>query len=217
MQGYVQSINKLFEYHGLSIPADLSDKKNKENISAKLVHAREREETIARRRSPITKEMFVAIKNCACDLDQDSAESVTFDWITLGRVVGFQVAEYAQTTQTKNDVYEFASGNKATKAFVSSDWKFYDDNGCLMTVHSLDGLADPPKKMKLTFRIQKNHQNGQYITFAADDKHPHICPVRAAYQIYLQAKRLGQLDDQPIGIFVNHQGIVKYLTANKIA
>jgi hypothetical protein len=86
-----------------------------------------------------------------------------------------------------------------------------------MMVHSLDGLVDLPKKRKLTFRIQKNCQNGQSITFAMDDKHPHICPVRAAYQIYLQTKRLGQLDDQPKSIFVNHQGIVKYLTANKIA
>jgi hypothetical protein len=41
--------------------------------------------------------------------------------------------------------------------------------------------------------------------------------VRAAYQIYLRAKRLGQSDDQPLGVFVNHQGIVRYLTANKIA
>ncbi len=65
--------------------------------------------------------MFVAIANHACDLDQDSAESVIFDWMTLERVVGFRVAEYAQTTQNKIDVYKYASGNKATKAFVPSD------------------------------------------------------------------------------------------------
>jgi hypothetical protein len=41
--------------------------------------------------------------------------------------------------------------------------------------------------------------------------------VRAAYQIFLRAKRLGQTDDQPMGVFVNHQGITKYLTASKIA
>ncbi len=85
-QGYAQSINKLFEYRGLPIPVDFSDK---ENISVKLLRAQEREETIARRRSPITKEMFVAIANRACDSDRDSAESVIFDWITLGRVAGF--------------------------------------------------------------------------------------------------------------------------------
>ena len=39
----------------------------------------------------------------------------------------------------------------------------------------------------------------------------------AAYRIFLRAKRLGQTDDQPMGVFVNHQGITKYLTASKIA
>jgi hypothetical protein len=55
------------------------------------------------------------------------------------------------------------------------------------------------------------------ITFAADDKHPHICPVRSAYWIFLRAKRLGQADNQPMGVYVNHQGLVKYLTGNKIS
>ena len=34
---------------------------------------------------------------------------------------------------------------------------------------------------------------------------------------FTDAQKSGQLDDQPMGIFVNHQGIVRYLTANKIA
>ena len=66
--------------------------------------------------------------------------------------------------------------------------------------HSLDGLyssvckwagklpdliLNQPKKMKITFRIQKNWQNGQSITFAADDKNTPICPVRSAYKIFL--------------------------------
>ncbi len=142
-QGYTQSINKLFEYRGLPIPVDFSDK---ENITVKLLRAQEHEETIARCRNPITKEMFVTIANRACDSDRGSAESVIFDWITLGRVVGFQVAEYAQTTQNKIDAYEYASGNKVTKAFVSSDWKFYDEKACLMT--AFNDLSDLPKKMK---------------------------------------------------------------------
>jgi hypothetical protein len=86
-----------------------------------------------------------------------------------------------------------------------------------MTTQSLDGLADMPEKLKLTFRIQKNHQNGQTIAFVADNKNHHICPVCAAYQIFLQTRRLGQSDNQPMGVFVNHQGIVRYFTANKIS
>jgi hypothetical protein len=74
-----------------------------------------------------------------------------------------------------------------------------------------------PTKLKMTFRIQKNRQNGQSITLVADDTHPEICPVRAAHHIYLRAKKLGQSDSEPMGIFVNKFGIKKYLTGGKIA
>jgi len=81
-QGYAQSINKLFEYRGFPIPANHFDR---ENMTSILICMREREENIA----PISKEMFVVMANHACDSDRDSVESVTFNWITLGRVAGF--------------------------------------------------------------------------------------------------------------------------------
>ncbi len=178
---------------------------------------RERKETIARRRSPITKEMFVEIANQACDSDPNSATSVTFDWLALGRILGLRVAEYAQTTQSQVDAYEYASGNKVIKAFIPTDWSFFNEKGQLMTKDNLlEGTHVMPKKLKVTFRIQKKRENGQSIALAANEKNHHICPVRAAHRIYLRAKRLGQSDDQPMGVFVNHQGIVRYLTANKI-
>ena len=108
---------------------------------------------------------------------------MVFDWICLGRVASFRVSEYAQTNQSKVNEHEYPSGNKVIKAFVSSDWKFYDSKGPIMTLHSLDDLANFPRKMKLTFRIQMNRHNGQSITFVVDVKHPHICLVRAAYRI----------------------------------
>ena len=41
--------------------------------------------------------------------------------------------------------------------------------------------------------------------------------MRAAYRIYLRSIRLGQTDDEPMGVFVNKHGQLKYLTAAKIA
>jgi hypothetical protein len=73
------------------------------------------------------------------------------------------------------------------------------------------------KKLKMTFQIQKNRWNGQSITLVADDAHLNICPVRAAYRIYLRAKKLGQSDSEPMDVFVNKFGIKKYLTGGKIA
>ena len=69
----------------------------------------------------------------------------------------------------------------------------------------------------VTFRIQKNRRNGQKITIVADDSYPEICPVKAAQRIAVRAKRLGQLDHEPLAVFLNHQNQKKYLTGNKIA
>jgi hypothetical protein len=163
---YALAVNKLFEMRKYPIPADLVDKTN---MMSKIIHAREREENIARQQSPLTKEMYVKMAKRAKISPQDSVDSVLFDFFNLIRVGGFRVTEYAQTTQTKIDEFEYGSGNKVVKAFVPTDWSFYDASGRLMTLHSLDGSGDPPKKLKIEFRIQKNRQNRQLITFTADE------------------------------------------------
>jgi hypothetical protein len=96
-------------------------------MSAKLVHAREHEETIARHRSLLANEMFATMAKLVAESDQDSAESVTFDWFCLFRVAGSKVAEYAQTTQSKVDEHKYAYGNKVVKSWIASDWTFYDE------------------------------------------------------------------------------------------
>ncbi len=212
--GYALAVNKLFEMRKYPNLADLADKTN---MMSKIIHAREHEENIARQQSPLTKEMYFEMAKQAKISSQDSIDSVLFGFFNLIRVGGFRVAEYAQKTQTKIDEFEYGLGNKVVKAFVPTDRSFYDADGHLVMLHSLDESGDPPKKLKIKFRTQKNCQNGQTITFAADDKHPHICPVRSVYRIFLCAKRLGQADNQPMGVYVNHQGLVKYLTGNKIS
>jgi len=173
VQGYATSINRLFEMRGFPIPANVSDK---DNMVTKIIHASEREETIARRQSPITIEMYVAMAKLAKESAADLAETVVFQFFNLVKVAGFRLAEYAQTTQMKVDEFEYASGNKVIKAFIPTDWKFYDGKGRLITTHLLDGLYstvckwagklqesiyEQTKKMRITFRIQKNRQNGQ--------------------------------------------------------
>ncbi len=54
-----------------------------------------------------------------------------------------------------------SSNMQVVKAFVATDWKSYGTTGCLMTLQNLDGLVETPKKLRITFRIQKNRRNGQ--------------------------------------------------------
>ncbi len=113
-------------------------------MCTKIIVAREKEECIARQRSPITREIYSALLDQAKKSLVDSAESVVFDWFTLIRITGLRCAEYAQKTQTNIDEHEYASGKRVIKAFVPSDWKFYNSKGRLII-----DLMEVPAKLKL--------------------------------------------------------------------
>ncbi len=72
-------------------------------------------------------------------------------------------------------------------------------------------MVAPPR------RIQKNHQNGQSITLAAEIDRPKIYPVRSAMRLVLWAKWLNQPDDMPVAVYKTKKDKVIYLTGNKIA
>jgi hypothetical protein len=161
--------------------------------------------------------MFVNMGKLAAILPKNLANSVLHDCFCLIRICGFRVAEYAQTTQTKIDVHQYSSGKEVINAFLPGDWVFKNDKGQVIKVNPLGRITDMPKQLKIAFRIQKNRQNCQSIMIMSDDDHPEICPVRAAYRIFLQAKELSQTDSQPMAIFKNQLGKTKYLTRNKIS
>jgi hypothetical protein len=202
-RGYAKSINMLFRHCNYPIPADFLDRNN---ICTILISEREKEENIARQRSPITREMFATLKMLGNESDIDSPETVITNWFTFIRVNGIRVIKYAKQTESKIDVHEYPSGKRVTKAFLPMDWIFYDKNNRIIRKHPSGGVITLQKKMKVTFRIQKNRQNGQLITIVLDDDHPDLCPVRAAYKIFLRAKRLCQTDDEPMAVFVNKSG-----------
>jgi hypothetical protein len=163
--------------------------------------------------------MYSALLDLAKKSDIDLLETVIADWLTLIRITGLRCSEYTQKTQSEVDEYEYPSGKCVMKAFTWNDWNFYNSKGRIIKIHTL--ISKPrefPTKLKITFQIQKNWKNGQSIILVADNDHPDICPVRAAYRIFLRAKkRLGQSDSEPMGVFVNKHGITQYLTGGKIS
>ncbi len=139
----------MFCLHHLDIPADLSDRAN---MCSRIILAWEREENIARQQSPITREMFSALLNLVKRLPVDSVETVVADWFTFIRITGLRCAEYAQKTQSAFDEHEYPSGKCVIKAFIPTDWRFYDSSGALICIHSLNSNPQVlPKKLKVTF------------------------------------------------------------------
>jgi hypothetical protein len=71
--------------------------------------------------------------------------------------------------------------------------------------------------VQITWRIQKNHQNGQKIKLSADTKNPAICLVRGALQMVMTASRLGQPDNMPVACYRTKKAPVLYITSSRIA
>jgi hypothetical protein len=108
-------------------------------MCSKILLAREREEDTVRQQSPITREMFTALLDLANKSPDNSLEAVIADWFILIRITGLQCAEYAQKTKSAFDEHEYPSGKRVMKAFIPTNWKFYNNKGGLICTHNLKG------------------------------------------------------------------------------
>ncbi len=82
--------------------------------------------------------------------------------------------------------YVYPLGKSAMKAFLPTDWKFYNHNNVTININpSNSEIQEFPMKLRVTFSIQKNRQNGQKLTIVADEDYLDICLVQAAYRIFL--------------------------------
>ena len=110
---------------------------------------------------------------------EDSEQNLLFDITCLGRFIGPRLSEYAQTSPNKVDYHTYPSGNKVIKAFIANNFIFYNKSGS--TIELLDtACLDQAHKVRITWRIQKNRQNGQAITLSAKEACQKVFPVRGA-------------------------------------
>jgi hypothetical protein len=214
VRGYAKAVNNLFKLRSFSPPADLS---NPNNMTAILLNNILREEDIARQRAPLDNEIIAKLHRTAiASKCEDSVSYLLFDVAALGCYIGLCLSKYAQTTQDKVDHHTYPSGKTVIKAFIANNFIFYDEKKPVVKNLNNDSLQRT-RFVKITWRIQKNCQNGQSITLAAEIDRPKICLMRSVMQLVLRAKRLNQPVDMPVAVYKTKKGKVIYLTGNKIA
>jgi hypothetical protein len=98
---------------------------------------------------------------------KDSVSDLLFDVVALSRYIGPCLSEYPQTTQDKVDHHTYPSGKTVIKAFIANDFIFYDEKKRAVKNLNNDSLQRA-SFVKITWCIQKNRQNGQSITLAAE-------------------------------------------------
>ena len=130
--------------------------------------------------SPLDSTIFAELQCTASSFHScNSDQNLLFNILTLARFIGPRFSEYAQTTQDKVDYHVYPSGTCVIKAFIANDFVFYDKSGHILKKID-NSTLDLATSVQITWRIQKNHQNGQKIKLSADTKNPAICPVRGA-------------------------------------
>jgi hypothetical protein len=135
--------------------------------------------------------------------------------LTLSHFIGPRVSEYAQTTQEKIEYHVYPSGTCIIKAFTTTDFVFNDKNGHILKKINYSILLTATS-VQITWRIQKNRQNGQKIKLSADTKNPALCPVRGVIRMVMRATRLEQPDNMPVACYRTKKAPLLYITGSRI-
>jgi hypothetical protein len=179
------AVNTLFKLRGFAPPANLSDPSNMTSI---LINNMLRKEDIPRQRAPLDNKIFAQLRRSAASSKNfDSVNNLLVDFVSLGCYIGPRLSEYAQTTQDKVDYHTYPSGTMVIKTFVASDFIFYDSKKHIVEILDEDSFQKVCS-VKVTWRIQKNCQNGQAITLSVEVNRPEICPVHSAMRLVLRAR-----------------------------
>lgn len=166
-----------------------------------VVRALQNYEKVPNRRNMISDTMIHWMYTYTLKLPEDSIERAIFDWLLLGRYAGLRLSEWCQTSQSKFARIEAWPG-QPPYAFVAGDFTFYGHH-----MHRFDSTGNIAieliESVGITFRKQKNSDNGQVLTFNRDNANPAYCPVRAAFRIFKRAERLQPNPDEPIAVCKN--------------
>ena len=213
IKGYVTGINSLFTLRGMEVPIVLSDPNNMVGI---LINNLIKEEDIARQRSPLDSNIYAEmLQRSNVSRSPDSEQRTVFNVTTMGCYLGPRVSEYAQTTDKTVDYHVYPSGKQVIKAFIANDFQFINMNGQVIAELSDDSI-EVVDRVRITWRIQKNHQNNQKISLPCDKITPAICPVLAALRLVLRACRLSQPDSMPVACYLK-KDTMTYITGSRIA
>ena len=164
-----------------------------------ILHEYKRWQSIPNRRHPVTLNMLDYLYKRQLHKHSDSYDCALYDWLVLGMHTGHRKSEWCQdTTEFRNSNSFSLSVQKTSTAFIAQDFKL----SYKPTPQESSPISPlQPNYLEITWRFQKNGQNGQVVSFAHNYKHPHRSPVRAAERILARARRLSHPDDHPLAIF----------------
>lgn len=195
LKGYAKEINEQHRLRNLPPPFNLRDKKQPITI---IIDNLSKEENIARRRKPLTKQMAARLISHGKEAHKLSKEALIKDITIINREMGCRAAEMVQTKSGEADVHEYLSGRKVIKSISRSWFKCYDKRGQL--VRDPVKQRDRIQSVMITWLIQKNRRNGEECWYEKNKECTQLCVIEAIVNMFERAKRLGQSNDLPLAV-----------------
>jgi hypothetical protein len=169
---------------------------------------------------PVTQSIVDGIRDLTDEKHPDSLEFAMVDWMIVGLATGYRRIEWAQKKSPKNDAdFERADDpDKSVYAVCGKDIEFLDSHDVPVgNPHEVE--IQEIAAVRVTWRIQKNRENGQRIKFARMQQNTRWCTVGAWLRIDARAQRLGMTAEQPLAVFRRSKGSKKasYIVESQIA
>ena len=178
-----------------------------DNIRCILAEA-SRWEKVPNRREPLTWQMVHWVQQKAAQEEsmgkQDNIYSVLTNWFTMGMQAGFRKSEWAQDSGLLKSSKEVAKNvDGSSKAFTLADFTFKGARGGSIP-RLFPSSLNRAAMVDITWRFQKNKDNGQAITYAKDSNSPGDCFIAAAIAVVRRALRLKVAQDKPVAVYATH-------------
>jgi len=163
----------------------------------KVCNEYKRWEKIQNRREPWTVQMQLHLDDMVAGVQtpyhEDSLEAAVADFTAFGLSAGIRRSEWVQPDRKHSDLDkpELKARLGIIGAFLPGDWQFFDTKGRKISHDGaiLVGLAGIGK-LVVTWRTQKNGQNGQSKTYLRNHKNVRLCPIARAHSIVCRYQRV---------------------------
>jgi hypothetical protein len=178
-------------------------------------------EELPRKREPFGPEMLELARKLALEDNRpDGLLACLADWYVIGLNAGLRKSEWAQPENKQykpSDYQKDVFGN--ARAFTINDIRVED--GSRRRFRGFACLKLSPnevRQMWITFRTQKNGNNGEQRLFTRVVKDGRRCFVQAMYRILGRFQRLRGTEDvvTPLALYKHTDGSVRLVTPNKI-
>lgn len=177
---------------------DLTTGKTSSDISA-IISEVKRWESMPNRREPLTADMVRWLATQTSSDAPHSYKAALHDWFTVGLYVGPRLTEWAQDNSGKTTL----TRAQEAKAFLLKDLTFFQENCRRVTLN--EALARPHlvHTINITFREQKNGDNGAQRTIVRMFGNASLCAVSAMLRIVQRWMDLNLDPSRPLSVFTN--------------